>query len=57
MKKSQSPQYNLNLAEKLHPRSTDGCLGLTLSLLILNRNRADELIHTAEEEKVVVKKL
>jgi len=30
---------------------------MTLSVLILNRNREDELIHAAEEEKVVVKKL
>jgi hypothetical protein len=37
--------------------SLDECLRFTLSVLILNRNRADELIHAAEEEKVVVKKL
>jgi len=57
MTKSQSPQYHLNLAENLHPWNLDECLGLTLSVLILNRNREDELIHTTEEEKLVVKKL
>jgi len=57
MTKSQSPQYHLNLTENLHPRNLDECLGLTLSVLILNRNREDEIIHTVEEEKVVVKKL
>jgi hypothetical protein len=57
MTKSQSLQHHLSLAENLHPRNLDECLGLTLSVLNLNRNREDELIHTAEEEKVVVKKL
>jgi hypothetical protein len=57
MTKSRSPQYHLNLAENLHPRNLDECLGLTLSVLILNRNGEDELIQKAEEEKVVVKKL
>jgi hypothetical protein len=57
MTKSQRPQYNLNLAENLHPRNPDEYLGLTLSVLILNRNEEDELIHMAEEEKVIVKKL
>jgi hypothetical protein len=57
MTKSQSPQYHLNLAENLHPRNLDECLGLTLSVLILNRSREDELMHTADKEKVVVKEL